>query len=157
MSHPSRLLRLNKSVRSIHTSRKFLDDKKNGSPFNTSELRDTLNHASDRLKLWAELNRAALLQRTQVFSTNASKNLHVVGDKLNTVTGYKEIEALKKRVVEIGKPSCSESAYLSSDGYYSIEQRIAEHKQAAKDAKLAYEGAVAERSSGQREDHTRRN
>ncbi|KAG9010264.1 sensitivity to high expression protein she9 [Tulasnella sp. JGI-2019a] len=96
------------------------------------QWRESLGQAVDRLRLWAELNREHLRRKTQTISFNASTSLQTVGTKLNVVTGYHEIEALKKQVVD-------------------TEKRIAELRQAAKDAKLAYELAVDERSSGQRE------
>ncbi|KAG8888046.1 sensitivity to high expression protein she9 [Tulasnella sp. 332] len=102
------------------------------SPGLIPQWKGTVKQALDRLQIWRELNRELLRSKVQTFSSNASVGLQTAGAKLNVVTGYHEIEALKKQVVD-------------------IEKRIADLRQAAKDAKIAYELAVAERSSGQRE------
>ncbi|KAG8998001.1 sensitivity to high expression protein she9 [Tulasnella sp. JGI-2019a] len=114
------------------------------------QWRESLGQAVDRLRLWAELNREHLRRKTQTISFNASTSLQTVGTKLNVVTGYHEIEALKKQVVDTGKYCLHWLIPLPDLSPYA-EKRIAELRQAAKDAKLAYELAVDERSSGQRE------
>ncbi|KAL4263016.1 Sensitive to high expression protein 9, mitochondrial [Pleurotus pulmonarius] len=66
------------------------------------------------------------------FTLSAKTTFSQLGSQLNKVTGYEEIEALKRRVVE-------------------QESRIEETRRAAKEAKVAYEQAVAQRSKSQKE------
>ncbi|KAG8981494.1 sensitivity to high expression protein she9, partial [Tulasnella sp. 427] len=91
-----------------------------------------LNTLSDRARVWGRLTASLLRQRAENLSSSAHTTVHDLGGKLNKVTGYDEIDALKRRVGE-------------------TEQRISEQRQAAKDAKAAYESAVARRSACQRE------
>ncbi|KAG8937175.1 sensitivity to high expression protein she9 [Tulasnella sp. 418] len=98
----------------------------------SDKWKQELNGVRDRLKLWAQLNSTLLRQRASSLTSTASVHLSEVGGKLNQVTGYDEVEALKRKVVE-------------------TEQRMTELKNAAKEAKIAYEQAVSSRSSGQRE------
>lgn len=74
-----------------------------------------------------------------------------LGGKLNEVTGYDEINALKKRVVETGISLFLTCDLLGLTQPLSVEQRISDQRQAAKDAKIAYETAVARRAACQRE------
>ncbi|KIO20321.1 hypothetical protein M407DRAFT_81744 [Tulasnella calospora MUT 4182] len=86
-----------------------------------------LTTLGDRARVWGSLTASLLRQRAETLSTSARTTAHDLGGKLNKVTGYDEIDALKKR------------------------QRISDQRQAAKDAKAAYESAVARRSACQRE------
>ncbi|KAF8319049.1 hypothetical protein DL93DRAFT_2164746 [Clavulina sp. PMI_390] len=71
-------------------------------------------------------------ERTNALVLRASANIAQLGARLNEVTGYKEIEALKSAV-------------------YAREQDIKDIRREAREAKKAYEQAVAERSSCQRQ------
>ncbi|TDL17708.1 hypothetical protein BD410DRAFT_729514 [Rickenella mellea] len=95
------------------------------------ESRD-LQFVRDRLQSWTTRNAAALRARADVFSSNAAQRFSKLGGKLNQITGYEEIEALKLRVVE-------------------NEARIREARLAARAAKKAYDEAVSRRSNSQRE------
>ncbi|KAF7975338.1 hypothetical protein HWV62_9781 [Athelia sp. TMB] len=75
---------------------------------------------------------AAVRQRTDEFTVNTAKTFSQLGAHLNKVTGYEEIESLKKRVIE-------------------QEDKIEATREAARQAKKAYENAVLQRSSSQRE------
>ncbi|KDQ09931.1 hypothetical protein BOTBODRAFT_190866 [Botryobasidium botryosum FD-172 SS1] len=86
----------------------------------------------DRLKMGWHINSALLRERVHSLSGATRARLGQVGGKLNQVTGYDEIEELKRHVVE-------------------KENRIEMLREEAKDAKKAYENAVAQRSSLQRE------
>jgi len=55
------------------------------------------------MRVWWQINSALLRSRASDLSTNATAAFQDVGGKLNQVTGYNEIEALKKQVVDIGK------------------------------------------------------
>ncbi|KAG8981473.1 sensitivity to high expression protein she9 [Tulasnella sp. 427] len=101
-------------------------------PNQLEKWKQELNTLSDRARVWGRLTTSLLRQRAQNLSSSAHTTVHDLGGKLNKVTGYDEIDALKRRVGE-------------------TEQSISEQRQAAKDAKAAYESAVARRSACQRE------
>ncbi|KAG8897072.1 sensitivity to high expression protein she9 [Tulasnella sp. 403] len=101
-------------------------------PSTEPRWRQELNGLHDRVRIWSQVTASLLRQRADNLSTSATMTLQDVGGKLNQATGYYEIEALKKKVMD-------------------TESRITELRQAAKDAKVAYEQAVAQRSSCQKE------
>lgn len=73
-----------------------------------------------------------LRQRTDEFTQKTSTKLSQLGSQLNRVTGYEQIDTLKQRVVE-------------------QEARIKATRQAAREAKTAYDDAVLQRSLSQRQ------
>jgi sensitive to high expression protein 9 len=73
-----------------------------------------------------------LRQRTDEFTQKTSTKLFKLGSQLNRVTGYEQIEVLKQRVVE-------------------QEAKIKATRQAAREAKTAYDDAVLQRSLSQRQ------
>ncbi|KAG2152990.1 Mdm33 family-domain-containing protein [Suillus bovinus] len=75
---------------------------------------------------------SGLRQCTDEFTRKTSTKLFQLGSQLNRVTGYEEIDALKQRVVE-------------------QEARIKATRQAAREAKTAYDDAVLQRSLSQRQ------
>ncbi|KAJ6557234.1 Mdm33 family-domain-containing protein [Mycena vulgaris] len=91
----------------------------------TSELKD-------RLRKWTDNTAIAVRGRADEFTSTTKTTLSQLGFQLNKMTGYEEIEALKRRVVE-------------------QETRITEARNAARLAKTAYDVAVAQRSNSQRE------
>ncbi|KAF8517373.1 Mdm33 family-domain-containing protein [Hysterangium stoloniferum] len=74
--------------------------------------------------------RTLLKERTSALSSQAAVSLSELGGRLNKVTGYEHIEILKHQVAQ-------------------NEKAIAAKRQAARDAKIAYETAVARRSNSQ--------
>ncbi|KAI0061649.1 hypothetical protein BV25DRAFT_1805340 [Artomyces pyxidatus] len=86
----------------------------------------------EHLRAWAERGTIALRQQTDTLVARLSSSFSQLGGKINSVTGYQEIEALKRRVVE-------------------QEARINASRKASRDAKVAYEEAVQQRSNSQRE------
>ncbi|KAI0657351.1 Mdm33 family-domain-containing protein [Cubamyces menziesii] len=70
--------------------------------------------------------------RGDQFTVNVARTFAQLGSELNRVTGYEEIEALKRRVVE-------------------QEARINNAREAARQAKEAYDQAVLSRAKSQRE------
>ncbi|KAJ7070022.1 Mdm33 family-domain-containing protein [Mycena amicta] len=87
---------------------------------------------ADRLRKWSEHTAIAVRTRADEFSSTTRTTLSQLGLHLNRITGYEEIEALKRRVVE--QESCINDA-----------------RNAAREAKTAYDLAVAQRSTSQRE------
>ncbi|KAI5117245.1 hypothetical protein M0805_001563 [Coniferiporia weirii] len=85
-----------------------------------------------RVYEWTMKNATRLRLRMDDFSETARIAFAQLGGRLNEVTGYREIEALKKLVVE-------------------NENKMHEIREAARAAKTSYEDAVARRSSSQRE------
>ncbi|KAF8895294.1 Mdm33 family-domain-containing protein [Infundibulicybe gibba] len=85
-----------------------------------------------RLREWSD--RAAITFRTRAdeFTANTKKTFSQLGSQLNQVTGYEEIEALKREVV-------------------LQEAKITAAREAAREAKIKYEEAVIQRSNSQRE------
>ncbi|KAF9561344.1 sensitive to high expression protein 9 [Agrocybe pediades] len=85
-----------------------------------------------RIREWAEQATIALRHRADDFTAATKTTFSQLGSELNRVTGYEEIEALKKGVVE-------------------QEERISVARQAAREAKVAYEHAMVQRANSQRE------
>ncbi|KAI0088723.1 Mdm33 family-domain-containing protein [Irpex rosettiformis] len=86
----------------------------------------------ERLRTWAEDTAVALRGRADQYTSSAIKAFAQLGRELNKVTGYQEIEALKKVVSE-------------------QEARITTARTTARTAKQAYEHAVHARAKSQRE------
>jgi len=93
---------------------------------------DRLAAVKDALRLWAETGALTIRGRADDYSARAAKTFAQLGKELNKVTGYGDIEILKRRVVE-------------------QESRINAARQASREAKEAYEKAVLQRASSQRE------
>ncbi|KAI0793169.1 mitochondrial distribution and morphology family 33, partial [Irpex lacteus] len=91
----------------------------------------------ERLRTWAENAAVALRGRADQYTSSAIKSFAQLGRELNKVTGYQEIEALKRAVASQGK--CAHQA------------RISAAREAAKEAKVAYDHAVHQRAKSQRE------
>ncbi|KAF7299355.1 NADPH--cytochrome P450 reductase [Mycena indigotica] len=85
-----------------------------------------------RLRNWSENTAIAVRTRADEFSSSTRTTLSQLGLHLNRITGYEEIEALKRRVVE-------------------QESHINDARNAARAAKAAYDLAVLQRSNSQRE------
>ncbi|PVF94649.1 hypothetical protein CPB86DRAFT_712841 [Serendipita vermifera] len=86
----------------------------------------------EKLKEWQSTAKDRSLKQLNTFIQATEKNLSLLGGKLNEVTGYELVEELKRKVIE-------------------QEARIEAARKASKEAKLAYESAVSERSACQRE------
>ncbi|KAF8208657.1 Mdm33 family-domain-containing protein [Mycena galopus ATCC 62051] len=91
----------------------------------TSELKE-------RMRQWADQSAIAVRTRADEFTSTTRSTLSQLGLHLNKMTGYEEIEALKRQVVE-------------------QETRILEARNAARSAKTAYDIAVVQRANSQRE------
>ncbi|KAF7296470.1 NADPH--cytochrome P450 reductase [Mycena chlorophos] len=87
---------------------------------------------ASRLRQWSESTAISVRTRADEFSASARTTFSQLGLHLNRMTGYEEIEALKRRVVE-------------------QEANINDARTAAREAKAAYDLAVSERSNSQRE------
>jgi len=85
-----------------------------------------------RIRGWTEQAALTVRNRADDFTAHTKTTFSQLGSHLNRVTGYEEIEVLKKEIVE-------------------QEARINATRQAARQAKKAYEQAVIQRSSSQRE------
>ncbi|KDQ62203.1 hypothetical protein JAAARDRAFT_65992 [Jaapia argillacea MUCL 33604] len=92
----------------------------------------TLAMAKDRLRDWSENAAIVIRKRADEFSASAKTRFSQLGFHLNKVTGYDEIEALKRRVVD-------------------QEAQISVARQGAREAKKAYDEAVIQRANSQRE------
>ncbi|EPQ54748.1 hypothetical protein GLOTRDRAFT_111396 [Gloeophyllum trabeum ATCC 11539] len=88
--------------------------------------------AQERLRGWSESKAIALRKRADDLTASMLTTFSQLGSHLNKFTGYDEIEALKRRVVE-------------------QEARISEAREHARAAKKAHEDAVLQRSNSQRE------
>ncbi|KAK0187870.1 Mdm33 family-domain-containing protein [Armillaria mellea] len=91
-----------------------------------------LQQVKNRLLEWSDQAAITLRTRADDFTETTRSTFSQLGAQLNKVTGYEEIEALKRQVVE-------------------QEARIKATRQARRDAKIAYDKAVAQRSNSQRE------
>ncbi|KAJ7505543.1 Mdm33 family-domain-containing protein [Mycena galericulata] len=86
----------------------------------------------DRLRQWTDNTALTVRTRADEFTSTTKTTLSQLGFHLNRMTGYEEIESLKRRVVE-------------------QETRISKAREAARLAKTAYDLAVVQRSNSQRE------
>ncbi|KAI0300253.1 mitochondrial distribution and morphology family 33, partial [Russula brevipes] len=84
------------------------------------------------IRRWTERNSIAFRQHTDSLIARIAISFSRLGGEINRVTGYDEIETLKRQVV-------------------SQEARISGSRKAARDAKVTYEEAVQKRSDSQRE------
>ncbi|KAJ6620762.1 Mdm33 family-domain-containing protein [Mycena sp. CBHHK59/15] len=101
----------------------------------SSATASSAEHPSDlkeRLRKWTGDSAIAVRNRADDFTSTTKTALSQLGFHLNRMTGYEEIEALKRRVVE--QEAC-----------------ITEARNAARVAKTAYDNAVLQRSNSQRE------
>ncbi|CAE6455178.1 unnamed protein product [Rhizoctonia solani] len=94
----------------------------------SEKLPSDVKKASQSLAMWKDATLSLLRSR----GADAATQLNALGGKLNKVTGYDEIEALKRKVVE-------------------REQTIAALRAAARKAKEDYTEAVSTRASRQRQ------
>lgn len=86
----------------------------------------------EKLRKWQDDAKTRANTQIATWSTSAQHNLALLGSKINEMTGYTLVEELKRHVVE-------------------QEGRIEQARVASREAKQAYEKAVAERSQCQRE------
>ena len=117
----------------------------------SNEAGGGVENAQSIIRRWSEKNSIALRQRTDNIIALMATSFTRLGGEINRVTGYDEIETLKRQVVSQGT---SGNSTLSAPGklrYISLEARISASRKAARDAKAAYEEAVQKRSDSQRE------
>ncbi|KAL6302830.1 Mdm33 family-domain-containing protein [Sparassis latifolia] len=124
---------------SSHSSPPNPTDNTQPEPLRTPEAQSTTNAEADRLaemkeqlRGWTETASARLRERVDKFTADLASTFSQLGGELNRVTGYGEIEVLKKRVVE-------------------QEGRINAARQASRESKGAYDRAVLQRAASQRE------
>ncbi|KAF7768114.1 hypothetical protein Agabi119p4_7357 [Agaricus bisporus var. burnettii] len=91
-----------------------------------------LDLVKSRIRDWTEQAAVTFRDRADELTNHTKTRFSQLGGELSKATGYEEIEVLKKEVVE-------------------QEERIKATRQAAKQAKLAYEQSVIRRSESQRE------
>ncbi|KAI0647979.1 Mdm33 family-domain-containing protein [Trametes meyenii] len=96
-------------------------------------------------------------ERGDQFTVQVARTFAQFGRELNRVTGYEEIEALKRRVVEQGASAAVFGFALAHTStsppqcIRHIEARINNAREAARQAKEAYDRAVLQRAKSQRE------
>ncbi|PFH53874.1 hypothetical protein AMATHDRAFT_136021 [Amanita thiersii Skay4041] len=91
-----------------------------------------LNEIKKQLRDWSERTAIRIRDRADDFTARSKSTFSQVGAHLNKVTGYEEIETLKRQVVE-------------------QEAKINATRKAAREAKTSYARAVVQRSNSQRE------
>ena len=110
-----------------------------------------IEHTQSIIRRWSEQKSIAFRQRTDSLIARLATSFTRLGGEINKVTGYDEIEALKRQVVSQGT---SEMHTLDPAHIWRLrytEARISASRKAARDAKVSYEGAVQKRSESQRE------
>ncbi|KAG5648377.1 hypothetical protein DXG03_004950 [Asterophora parasitica] len=105
-------------------------EKSSSSPVSALSQYD-LDLVKQRLREWTDEAAVTFRARADDFTARSKTTFSKLGAELNRVTGYEVIEALKRDVVE-------------------QEARINATRQEAREAKVAYEDAVAQRSNSQR-------
>jgi sensitive to high expression protein 9 len=109
-----------------------------------------IEHAQSIIRRWSEQNSIAFRQRTDSLIARLATSFARLGGEINKVTGYDEIDALKRQVVSQGTSGSTLSTQRIWRFRY-IEARISASRKAARDAKVSYEEAVEKRSDSQRE------
>ncbi|KAH9480546.1 Sensitive to high expression protein 9-like protein, mitochondrial [Psilocybe cubensis] len=130
------------TLRREHTPLQIPSDAKASEAFESSQTKTTttdstlskydLELVKTRIREWSEQAAIALRNRADDFTAHTKTRFSQLGSEINRVTGYEEIEALKRSVVE-------------------HEERIHVARESARKAKLAYEEAVVQRTNSQRE------
>jgi sensitive to high expression protein 9 len=132
---------------------------------NPSPTSDTLNAEDQkrtydlelvkrRLREWSGQAAINVRNRADDFTSKAKTTFSQLGLHLNKVTGYEAIEALKRDVVDQGVYVHLLQVFilLSLTTLFTFQEaKIHVARQAARQAKTAYEQAVIERSNSQRE------
>ncbi|KAJ8523179.1 hypothetical protein ONZ45_g298 [Pleurotus djamor] len=108
------------------------DPESSDSPGATQPIADRRLQSAQILQEWMGPATAAFNNYTECFTLRAKERFSQLGPQLNKVTGYEEIEALKKKVVD-------------------QENRINEARTAAREAKTTHEQALVQRSKSQKE------
>ncbi|KAJ3839566.1 Mdm33 family-domain-containing protein [Lentinula raphanica] len=101
-------------------------------PSSSSNQKQSLDELRETLLKWTNAWAFQFRRKADDFTAATKARLSGLGAELNKVTGYEEIDALKRQVVE-------------------QEARIETTRQAARAAKLKHEEAVIRRSKSQRE------
>jgi sensitive to high expression protein 9 len=109
-----------------------------------------IEHAQSIIRRWSEQNSIAFRRRTDSLIARLATSFARLGGEINKVTGYDEIDALKRQVVSQGTSGSTLSTQRIWRFRY-IEARISASRKAARDAKVSYEEAVEKRSDSQRE------
>ncbi|KAG6837617.1 hypothetical protein H0H93_006138 [Arthromyces matolae] len=97
-----------------------------------SPLHEHLDEFKRRMRVWRDQAAVTFRNQADEFTAKSKKSFSQLGAELNKMTGYELIDALKREVVE-------------------QETRINQTRQASREAKKAYDDAVARRSNSQRE------
>jgi len=121
------------------TKQSFQQLRSNIQTFHQSTLRPRLDHA--------QFDAAIRLQR---LAAAVAQHASALGHKLNEVTGYQEVEKLKALVTEQGEAvsHCFCSSLVLTP---SSENTLQVARKTAREAKEAYDQAITNRSSAQRE------
>ncbi|KAL0066184.1 sensitivity to high expression protein she9 [Marasmius tenuissimus] len=110
-----------------------------------------LESFKSNLRRWTDEAAINFRQKADGFTGTTKTTFSQLGAELNKVTGYDEIEALKREVVARGVCATEIPALSRLTIYIPLEARIQEVRQAARDAKTQYQQAVLQRSNSQRE------
>ena len=118
-----------------------------------SEAGKGIEQTQSLIRRWTEQNSIAFRQRADSLIARIAVSFTRLGGEINRVTGYDEIEALKRQVVSQGTSEYPPPLSFPSARRlrYTQEARISSSRKAARDAKLAYEESVQKRSDSQRE------
>ena len=138
----------------IHSATQYDSKPQSTTPHDTLASYD-LPIVKQRIREWTEQATIALRNRADDFTASTKTTFSQLGSQLNRVTGYEEIEALKRGVVEQGvflvSHSVSNPKKINQTKFIPEEERINVARQASRKAKSAYEEAVVQRSNSQRE------
>ncbi|CAE6347269.1 unnamed protein product [Rhizoctonia solani] len=112
----------------------------------SEKLTSDAKKASQSLAMWKDATLSLLRSR----GADAATQLNALGGKLNKVTGYDEIEALKRKVVERGSSQFFQIHFILPIIPH-VEETIAALRTAARKAKEDYTEAVSTRAYRQRQ------
>lgn len=112
---------------------------------------------SGGLPSYLESRRSQMSKQFTTMMDNIQSNVFVAGQRLNDLTGYSGIEALKNEIHSQGKNPCispKQVAYLESRAnffLFHIEERLRAARSNVRKAKDEYSAAITRRSTSQRE------
>lgn len=110
---------------------------------------------SGGLPSYLESRRSKLSKQFTTMMDNIQSNVFVAGQRLNDLTGYSGIEALKNEIhsqgTEISLPPSTLNTKPETNTYSSIESRLRDARAQVRKAKDDYTAAINRRSTSQRE------
>jgi hypothetical protein len=116
-----------------------------------SSLKSSYSELFDSLRTSAltQAQNISALANEHITRLQVREKLGALGERLNEVTGYEEIERLKDEVTDKGESPAMHNLSRAQSVDYDQEAALLNARASAREAKAAYEAAVNARSSSQ--------